>query len=408
MTVDPNIQALLGGLAETGFAGWNLAEVHRHRTVELVFARHEGRFVLWIAPLDLDTAFYRRTGRFKLGYRGEPPHPSAMALLDHVCTRVAEAERRLPEEALRNIFRVTTDVENLRPHNRELELRVTSRCNESCPFCNSFPYVENRLDTPESVVAAIGRAKALGLDGIVITGGEPTLMPDLPTWVSRAKAMGLHVVLQTNGVRCAEPSFWDPFQRPDRTPALPDLLFVSFHTQHAARLKTLTGVGGTFRRKVKAVQTALCLGMGVTLNFVISTLNLDEFPDFPEFAAATFGNRISIEVSVVAPTGRAAQATELIPQVQAVAPALRAGLHRARQLGIEAWVPEECGVPICVAPDCSRHFRASIRPEPVGPLAPDRVKFPFCADCAHNTRCIGVWRAYVELHGPQGFAPVRD
>lgn len=37
------------------------------------------------------------------------------------------------------------------------------------------------------------------LDAIVVSGGEPCIQPDLPTFLSQIKAMGFHVKLDTNG-----------------------------------------------------------------------------------------------------------------------------------------------------------------------------------------------------------------
>ena len=39
------------------------------------------------------------------------------------------------------------------------------------------------------------------MDGVCITGGEPTLHPDLPELVERIQGMGLAVKLDTNGTR---------------------------------------------------------------------------------------------------------------------------------------------------------------------------------------------------------------
>ena len=37
------------------------------------------------------------------------------------------------------------------------------------------------------------------VEGVVISGGEPTLHKDLPDFCGRVKAMGFHVKLDTNG-----------------------------------------------------------------------------------------------------------------------------------------------------------------------------------------------------------------
>jgi pyruvate formate lyase activating enzyme len=58
----------------------------------------------------------------------------------------------------------------------------TQGCNFRCPFCHN----------PELVDP--GR-----LDAVVITGGEPTLQPELIPFIIRLKAMGYRIKLDTNG-----------------------------------------------------------------------------------------------------------------------------------------------------------------------------------------------------------------
>jgi pyruvate formate lyase activating enzyme len=79
-------------------------------------------------------------------------------------------------------------------------------CNLRCPFCHNHELAMHpeRFSTYpwESIQE---RLKALRgwLDGVCITGGEPTLHPDLPELLNRIHELGLAVKLDTNGTRPA-------------------------------------------------------------------------------------------------------------------------------------------------------------------------------------------------------------
>ena len=76
-----------------------------------------------------------------------------------------------------------------------------SGCNLRCPFCHNASLV---LTNPEPVMdeeaffAFLKKRRGL-LDGVCITGGEPTLRKDLPEFIRRIKEMGYLVKLDTNG-----------------------------------------------------------------------------------------------------------------------------------------------------------------------------------------------------------------
>lgn len=78
----------------------------------------------------------------------------------------------------------------------------TSGCNFRCPYCHNPDLVRPPFQsTPmETIFAFLERRKSL-LDGVVITGGEPTLHDDLSEFCSRIKSLGYCVKLDTNGSR---------------------------------------------------------------------------------------------------------------------------------------------------------------------------------------------------------------
>lgn len=81
----------------------------------------------------------------------------------------------------------------------------TQGCNFRCPFCHNGPLLP--LDRPaaelvdDRLVLDALETRAAFLDGVVITGGEPTLQKDLRAFIDRIRAMRLKVKLDTNGSR---------------------------------------------------------------------------------------------------------------------------------------------------------------------------------------------------------------
>ena len=80
-------------------------------------------------------------------------------------------------------------------------LVFTPYCNMRCWYCHNKSILDNpELLSEDEILKKIERDKFL-LDGVVITGGEPTLQADLLDFIKKIKAMGLDVKVDTNGKR---------------------------------------------------------------------------------------------------------------------------------------------------------------------------------------------------------------
>ena len=75
-------------------------------------------------------------------------------------------------------------------------------CNFRCPFCHNALIVnqDKSVDkiSVESVYTYLKKRVGL-LDGVCITGGEPTLYPDLADFIHSIKELGYSIKLDTNG-----------------------------------------------------------------------------------------------------------------------------------------------------------------------------------------------------------------
>lgn len=77
-------------------------------------------------------------------------------------------------------------------------------CNLTCPFCHNPALIldpEGWPDLDRDSLLADLAGRASFIDGVVVTGGEPTLDPALGDWLAAVKSLGLAVKLDTNGLR---------------------------------------------------------------------------------------------------------------------------------------------------------------------------------------------------------------
>ena len=77
----------------------------------------------------------------------------------------------------------------------------TPGCNFRCPFCHNaslVTHIDGERIEEEEILSYLKKRQGL-LDGVVVTGGEPTLQGDLADFLGKVKALGYAVKLDTNG-----------------------------------------------------------------------------------------------------------------------------------------------------------------------------------------------------------------
>ena len=76
-------------------------------------------------------------------------------------------------------------------------------CNLTCPFCHNPPLVLDPEGYPDldmaEILSDLAERRAF-IDGVVVSGGEPTMDNGLPAFLKDVKALGLEVKLDTNGL----------------------------------------------------------------------------------------------------------------------------------------------------------------------------------------------------------------
>lgn len=106
--------------------------------------------------------------------------------------------------------------------------------------------------------------------GVILTGGEPTLHPELPQIAAYASAQGLHVRMITNGTRLADREFARAVAE-----AGVKIVHVSVYSVRPEVEEVLRGTPGTLEKAFAAVRNAHEYGIEININCVINKLNAD-------------------------------------------------------------------------------------------------------------------------------------
>jgi GTP 3',8-cyclase len=148
---------------------------------------------------------------------------------------------------------------------RYLRVSLTDRCNLRCVYCMPahvrFRPVEENLTSAE-LIRLVAVCTRLGMDKVRLTGGEPTLRPDLTALVRGFASLPAapEVVLTTNGLRLRE------LAAPLRAAGL-RRVNVSLDSLHPGRFAAVTR-GGRVDRVWDGILAAAEAGLGVKVNAV--------------------------------------------------------------------------------------------------------------------------------------------
>lgn len=213
------------------------------------------------------------------------------------------------------------------------EIALTYGCQARCRFCYaSAP--DRRSDvremTPEDVERVIDViADDAQCPSLSFSGGEPTLISELPRYIARAKSKGLRVNLITNGLRCADAQLVSRLAE-----AQLDSAQVSLEAGCAELHDAIVGRPGAFQQTVQGVRELRRAGIHTHTNTTICGLNKHRLAELVEYLIRELHSEY-FSMNIVIRTGaslrdpemdiRYGELRELVPPV----------FDQARQLGIK-------------------------------------------------------------------------
>ncbi len=170
---------------------------------------------------------------------------------------------------------------------RKLRLSITDRCNFRCSYCMpddpDYLPAEQRLRTDELLSLAGTFVRDFGITQLRVTGGEPTLHPDLLTMIGQLDHLrtdGLEAIhLSTNASRMAKLA-------PALAEAGLDGVNVSIDSLQPQRFSAMCGAGARLADALDGILAIRRAGLKLKLNMVVQAgRNDDEIIPMLDFAA---------------------------------------------------------------------------------------------------------------------------
>ncbi|MEI8254360.1 MAG: radical SAM protein [Deltaproteobacteria bacterium] len=288
---------------------------------------------------------------------------------------------------------------------------IVYRCNQMCTFCELAD-----MDTdlaPEKVRAAIDQSRARGSRRLIVTGGEPTLSPNLVEYVRYARDAGIErIEIQSNAVLLDRPGFAESLREAGLTSAQ-----VSLHGPDGAISDRLTAAPGTHARTLRGIDNLLRTGVRVLLNHLIFKDNCHLLGEFVELAESRWGAfRDRLVIQFHSPRNEfqdRAEGLRHIARYSDYVVSLRAAIDRARALGFAVHdLQDPTGIPsLCVLGGDERYLGPILaqaeRPRLHAWESEWLTRVEACATCDVKEACIGVPRHYLALHGDAEFGSIR-
>jgi MoaA/NifB/PqqE/SkfB family radical SAM enzyme len=278
-------------------------------------------------------------------------------------------------------------------------LQLTRLCNQECRFCSN---PENGRRIPvRRAKAWIDRFARKGYAGVILTGGEPTLHPDLARLIRHAQTRGIPPRIITNAQRTAEPGLLEGL----RSAGLRHM-HVSVYSCRPKVQGFLTGKKDSLANIAKTLDEAGRLKLRVDINTVINKYNADHLDALVRWVIGGWPFVRHFVWNNLDPTmNRATKNPDTIPRLRDFELSLFRAMSAVHASGRTFRVER---VPLCYMTDfahCSTETRKLVKSEGRAIYFLDEKgikvqntrgfwsygKAPRCRACALETVCAGLY-----------------
>jgi MoaA/NifB/PqqE/SkfB family radical SAM enzyme len=292
---------------------------------------------------------------------------------------------------------------------KEVVLRITKYCNQSCIFC--LTDIDNSTHISyEDILLEIDSIadKYKGDDlNFVITWGEPELHPDFFKIIDYLYNKNYYITIQTNAVILWN---WDKFKQLEK---YIDKLsfFISFHSSIESIYDIITWSKWQFSLAVKWIKNILNNGnfIDLNINIVLNSFNIKFLKHYFSFIWKEFSsinNNFAINISLMTNIYKYNYAKKILVNYSDVVKWINDIEKIIQNYNIKIWNNFwwACDLPFCIAKKLffyeeklSNEYREII----------DRVKLDSCKDCKYDKNCNGILKLYIEKFWDSEFIPIK-
>lgn len=298
---------------------------------------------------------------------------------------------------------------------KRLDLKVGFQCNNRCLFCvqgNRRYSCPNKSD--QEVKKILKRMKK-NHDGVVFTGGEPTVRKELVDWVRYAKKLGYQFIqIQTNGRMFSYKDYCKALIKAGANEFSP-----AIHGGNAKIHDSQTQAPGSFKQTVQGIKNLRELDQYILTNSVITRMNYKDLPNLAQLLVNLKVDQFQFAFmhinEIIANSPKLIE--KIVPRYQEAMPYIKKGIDIGVKAGIKVMVE---AIPYCFMKGYEKYiseqyipftsvFDDKIELADYGSyrVSKGKAKGPQCKKCQHNKICEGPWKEYPEIFGWSEFIPLK-
>jgi len=291
-----------------------------------------------------------------------------------------------------------------------LDVVLDYECNLRCTYCTISDSMRPHRLAARDVATHIARASAAGARALSLTGGEPTLRPELVRLVRFAREHGYtDIKVASNGLRYAYPDYLDGLVEAGVT-----RWHVSVHDYDALTYELTTqSAPGTFALLNRALEHLVARNVHLVVDILLMRSTAAKL--LPTLRALEGRGVRRFALWLVSLTDGNALNVDSLPPLGELLPHVREGLDYARARGLEV---VSLHLPRCVLPGYEEHVQhpgrdrlvTVVTPEATFDLRASRLggqhHSPRCHGCRYLSLCPGLRADYVARYGEDDIAAV--
>ncbi|MBR4026654.1 MAG: radical SAM protein [Lachnospiraceae bacterium] len=175
-------------------------------------------------------------------------------------------------------------------------LAICYICNENCIFCPCSK-VEKQQGMITDITELINTVNILKKDGVTdvtISGGEPTLHPNLPELVSYIQKKGMNVTILSNSEKFADVLFINKFMKLVTSKSIK--VITTLHSGVASEHEDANQTPKSFERSIAGLHNLCNFGVRVIIKHCITKKNYKDLIAFFKYCDDTFEKNVDIQL----------------------------------------------------------------------------------------------------------------